>query len=167
MWTERMLSAPANGVKGGEWFSLMDKVFAPGTLALAWAKVRASKGAAGVDGQSVERFAAKADLHLSELPTALREGRCLPQPVKRVDIPKGDGKTSPLGIPTVKLARSRTFVDLDKLIRRRLHALLRRQEKRPAIGRGFDDRRRWPHAYFAKAGVFALHAAWQTARRSR
>ena len=61
VWTERMLSALDNGVKGGKWFSLIDKVFAPATLAVAWAKVRANKGAAGVDGQSVERFAAKAD----------------------------------------------------------------------------------------------------------
>ena len=97
-----MLSALVNGVKGGKWFSLMDKVFAPKTLALAWAKVRANRGAAGVDGQSIERFAAKADLYLSELSAALREGTYRPQPVKRVDIPKGDGRTRPLGIPTVK-----------------------------------------------------------------
>ncbi len=111
VWTERMLSALVSGVKGGKWFSLMDKVFALKTLAVAWAKVRANKGAAGVDGQSIvpearlrhdERFAAKAELYLSELSTALREGTYRPQAVKRVDIPKGDGKTRPLGIPTVK-----------------------------------------------------------------
>jgi RNA-directed DNA polymerase len=102
VWTERMLSALGNGVKGGKWYSLMDKVFAPKTLALAWAKVRANKGAAGVDGQSIERFAAKAELYLSELSTALREGTYQPPAVKRVDVPKGDGKTRPLGIPTVK-----------------------------------------------------------------
>jgi RNA-directed DNA polymerase len=55
-----------------------------------------------VDGQRVERFAARADLCLSELSAALREGSCRPQAVKRVEIPKGDGKTRPLGIPTVK-----------------------------------------------------------------
>jgi len=97
-----MLSALVNGVKGGKWYSLMDKVVAPKTLAAAWTKVRVNKGAAGVDGQSIERFAAKADLYLSELAAALREGRYQPQAVKRVDIPKGDGKTRPLGIPTVK-----------------------------------------------------------------
>ena len=102
VWTERMLSALANGVKGGKWFSLMDKVFAPKTLALAWMKVRANKGAAGVDGQSIERFAAKAELYLSELSAALKDGSYRPEAVKRVDIPKGDGKTRPLGIPTVK-----------------------------------------------------------------
>jgi RNA-directed DNA polymerase len=102
VWTERMLSALANGVKGGKWYALIDKVYAPATLALAWTKVRANKGAAGVDGQSIERFAAKAELYLSELAAALREGTYRPQSVKRVEIPKGDGRTRPLGIPTVK-----------------------------------------------------------------
>ncbi len=102
IWTERMLSALGNGVKGGKWFSLMDKVFAPKTLAAAWTKVRANRGAAGVDGQSIERFAAKAEDYLAELSAALREGSYHPQAVKRVDIPKGDGRTRPLGIPTVK-----------------------------------------------------------------
>ena len=102
VWTERMLSALGNGVKGGKWFSLMDKVFAPKTLALAWAKVRANKGVAGVDGQSIKRFAVRQDEYLAELSMALREGSYSPQAVRRVDIPKGDGKTRPLGIPTVK-----------------------------------------------------------------
>jgi len=102
VWTERMLSALGNGVTGGKWYSLIDKVYAPTTLALAWKKVLANKGAAGVDGQSVDRFAAKAEEYLSELAGALREGKYRPQAVKRVEIPKGDGKTRPLGIPTVK-----------------------------------------------------------------
>jgi RNA-directed DNA polymerase len=49
IWTKRMLSALVNGVKGGKWYALMDKVFAPNTLAAAWTKVRANKGAAGTD----------------------------------------------------------------------------------------------------------------------
>ena len=97
-----MVSALGNGVKGGRWYSLMDKVYAPATLASAWRKVQANGGAAGVDGQSLERFGAQAELYLTELAMALREGSYRPQPVKRVDIPKGDGKTRPLGIPTVK-----------------------------------------------------------------
>ncbi len=102
VWTERMLSALASGVKGGKWFSLMDKVFAPKTLAKAWAKVRDNKGVAGADGQSIERFAARQDIYLAELSTGLRDSTYHPQAVKRVEIPKGDGKTRPLGIPTVK-----------------------------------------------------------------
>ena len=102
VWTDRMLSALGNGVTGGKWYSLIDKVFAPDTLELAWTKVEANKGAAGVDGQSVERFAAKAEVYLSELATALREDSYRPQAVRRVEIPKDDGRTRPLGIPTVK-----------------------------------------------------------------
>src|SRR5260370_1344066 len=60
------------------------------------------EGAAGVDRQSVERFAAQAELYLTELSTALREGSYRPQPIRRVEIPKGGGRTRPLGIPTVK-----------------------------------------------------------------
>ncbi|WP_202907670.1 group II intron reverse transcriptase/maturase [Rhodopseudomonas palustris] len=96
-----MLSALENGVTGGKWYSLIDKVHAPVTLALAWTKVRANQGAAGVDGQSVDRFAAKADDYLSELSAGLRSGTYRPQPIQRVEIPKGDGRMRPLGIPTV------------------------------------------------------------------
>src|SRR5262245_22139942 len=102
VWTDRMVSALVNGVKGGRWFSLIDKVYAPATLEAAWEKVRANRGAAGVDGQSIERFAAQAELYLTELATALREGTYRPQPIRRVESPKGDGRTRPLGIPTVK-----------------------------------------------------------------
>lgn len=102
IWTARMLSALDNGVTGGKWYSLIDKVYAPATLMLAWTKVQANEGAAGVDGQSVERFAAKAEEYLSELSIALRTGTYRPQAVKRVEIPKGDGRLRPLGIPTVK-----------------------------------------------------------------
>jgi RNA-directed DNA polymerase len=112
VWTERMVSALVNGVKGGRWYSLMDKVYAPATLKAAWTKVRANGGAAGVDGQSVERFEGQAELYLSELAQALREGSYRPQPVKRVDIPKGDGRTRPLGIPAVKDRIVQTAVKL-------------------------------------------------------
>jgi RNA-directed DNA polymerase len=112
VWTERMVSALVNGVKGGRWYSLIDKVYAPRTLAVAWEKVQANRGAAGVDGQSIERFAAKAQDYLAELSTALRTGSYRPQAVKRVEIPKGDGKTRPLGIPTVKDRIVQTAVKL-------------------------------------------------------
>src|SRR3954469_1553815 len=100
VWTERMVLALVNGVKGGRWYSLMDKVFAPATLEAAWEKVWANDGAAGVDRQSIERFKAHEEVYLKELSTALREGSYHPQPVRRVEIPKGDGRTRPLGIPT-------------------------------------------------------------------
>jgi RNA-directed DNA polymerase len=102
LWTERMVSALVNGVKGGKWFSLVDKVIRPTTLDVAWQQVARNKGAAGVDGQSIERFAAQAERHLQELHDSLKDGSYRPHPIKRVEIPKSDGRTRPLGIPTVK-----------------------------------------------------------------
>jgi RNA-directed DNA polymerase len=102
IWTDRMKSALGNGVKGGKWFSLMDKLFRPAVLETAWRKVERNKGSSGIDGQSVERFATGAELYLAELHEKLKCGLYSPSPVKRVDIPKGNGQTRPLGIPTVK-----------------------------------------------------------------
>lgn len=102
IWTERMLAALDNGVKGSKWFSLIDKVARADTLQGAWEKVARNRGTAGVDGQSVEKFAARAETYLQELEQALKQGDYRPQPVKRVDIAKGSGQTRPLGIPAVK-----------------------------------------------------------------
>ena len=102
IWTERMVSALVNGVKGGKWFSLVDKVIRPTSLEAAWRKVARNKGAAGVDGQSIERFAAQAERYMHELHEQLKAGTYRPSPIKRVEIPKGDGRTRPLGVPTVK-----------------------------------------------------------------
>ena len=66
-----------------------------------------------------------------------------------------------------KHAHSSTFRKLDGFIRRRLRALLRKQEKRPGFGRCLADQKRWPNACFADAGLFALNTAWQTARHPR
>jgi RNA-directed DNA polymerase len=97
-----MLEALGNGVKGGKWFSLIDKVYRLSTLEKAWEKVRGNKGAAGVDKQSVKAFESKAEVYLKELSEALKEDRYTPSAVRRVDIPKGGGQSRPLGIPTVK-----------------------------------------------------------------
>lgn len=102
VWTERMVSALENGVRGGKWFSLVDKVIRPSTLDAAWRRVARNKGAAGVDGQDTEQFALQAERYLRELQSSLATGSYRPHPVKRVEIPKGDGKTRPLGIPVVK-----------------------------------------------------------------
>ena len=53
------------------------------------------------------------------------------------------------------------------MIRRRLRAMLRKQARRPGVGNCRADHQRWPNAYFANAGLFTLHTAWQTARQSR
>jgi hypothetical protein len=113
-----MLAALGNGVKGGKWFSLMDKVYAPRTLALAWERVAANKGAAGVD-----RY--------------------------------------------FKHAHRYTFKPIDGFIRRRLRAILRKQDKRPGFGQCHSDHRRWPNAYFASLGLFTLYEAHCRASQSR
>jgi RNA-directed DNA polymerase len=107
-----MLAALDNGVTGGKWFSLIDKVYRPATLQAAWRKVAANAGAAGVDRQSVEQFAARAEVYLGELEAALKAGRYEPLAVLRVEIPKGPGKVRPLGIPAVKDRIVQTAVKL-------------------------------------------------------
>lgn len=103
VWTARMLQALVNGVKGGKWFSLMDKVYSPTNLEAAWKRVERNKGAAGIDGQSVEQFAAQAESSLKWLHEELREGRYKPLPVRRRWIPKpGTNQQRPLGIPAVR-----------------------------------------------------------------
>ncbi len=102
VWSERMLAALVNGVKGGKWFSLIDKVYARATLEAAWRQVKANRGAAGIDRVSIKRFGDNADKYLQELQDALRKQTYRPDAVKRVYIPKSDGKRRPLGIPTVK-----------------------------------------------------------------
>lgn len=67
----------------------------------AYKSVRANKGAAGVDGQSIAEFEADLEDNLYKLWNRLSSGSYFPPPVKRVEIPKGDGRTRPLGIPTV------------------------------------------------------------------
>jgi RNA-directed DNA polymerase len=99
IWTDRMVSALGNGVKGGKWFSLIDKVVRPATLDIAWQRVARNKGAAGVDGQSIERFTAQSERYLAELQASLANGRYQPDPVKRVDIPKGGWQDPTLGYP--------------------------------------------------------------------
>jgi RNA-directed DNA polymerase len=66
-----------------------------------------------------------------------------------------------------KHARPRLFRRLDGLIRRRLRAILRKQEKRPSRGRSVADHMRWTNAFFAGVGLFTLQTAHADARHSR
>jgi RNA-directed DNA polymerase len=95
VWTERMLAALGNGVKGNKWFSLIDKVYRQSTLQAAWQQVKANKGSAGIDRQSIEVFAAHEAQYLSELSRQLEQGEYRPQAVRRVEIPKAGGKRGP------------------------------------------------------------------------
>jgi RNA-directed DNA polymerase len=102
VWTERMLQALDEGVKGGVWFSLMDKVYAKRHLAAAFEKVKANAGAAGVDRVTVAMFDKDREANLERLHEQLRTGSYRPQAVRRAYIPKpGSRERRPLGIPTV------------------------------------------------------------------
>jgi len=103
VWTERMLTALEQGVKGGKWFSLIDKVHRRSNLAASFSKVSRNKGSAGVDHVTVSAFARQLEANLEGLEAGLRDGMYHPQSVKRVYIPKpGSDKKRPLGIPTVR-----------------------------------------------------------------
>lgn len=60
-----------------------------------------------------------------------------------------------------------TFLPLDGFIRRRLRALLRKQQHRPGMGLCAADHHRWPNVFFARHGLFTLETAHATASRSR
>jgi RNA-directed DNA polymerase len=66
-----------------------------------------------------------------------------------------------------KHARPRLFGVLDKFVRRRLRAILRKQERRPSMGRSEADHRRWTNAFFADQGLFTPKTAFAAARHSR
>jgi RNA-directed DNA polymerase len=103
VWTDRMLTALEQGVKGGIWFSLIDKVYAPANLFASYAKVAANGGAPGVDHVSIEDFTKRLARNLEKLTAQLKDGEYRPQNVRRVNIPKpGTKETRPLGIPTVR-----------------------------------------------------------------
>jgi len=103
VWTERMLEALGKGVKGGVWFSLIDKVQRPSTLAAAWAAVKRNGGSAGSDHQSIEDFEKDLAEEIARLSEALRTGSYRPRPIRRAYIDKPGGKEKrPLGIPCVR-----------------------------------------------------------------
>jgi RNA-directed DNA polymerase len=103
VWTDRMLDALQNGVRGGKWHTLIDKVYQSLNLFVASNIVLEHKGSAGVDHQTVEQFKDRQLEELRYLEEELRSGKYRPRPIKRVWIPKpGSSEERPLGIPTVR-----------------------------------------------------------------
>jgi RNA-directed DNA polymerase len=98
-----MLTTLEQGVRGGRWHTLIDKVYAPLNLLAASESVIGNRGAAGVDHQTVAEFMAHRREELDRLHEALRTDSYRPQAVRRVWIPKpGSREQRPLGVPTVR-----------------------------------------------------------------
>lgn len=103
VWTDRMLQTLETGVKGGSWFSLIDKVYAKRTLRSAFQRVERNRGAAGVDRVTVQQFGSRLEEELESLSESLAAGTYRPQGIRRKWIPKpGSRERRPLGIPTVR-----------------------------------------------------------------
>lgn len=80
---------------------LLEFILSPANLNAAYKKVKGNKGSGGIDGMSTEDLLPYLNEHGSELVASLREGTYKPNPVRRVEIPKANGKKRGLGIPTV------------------------------------------------------------------
>ncbi len=99
------LSQKAKPQKRFRFYSLYAHVCRADTLQAAWEAVRRNDGAPGVDGVSIEQMAASEEsqaVFLAELQRSLKERTYRAQAVRRVYIPKANGKVRPLGIPTVR-----------------------------------------------------------------
>jgi RNA-directed DNA polymerase len=80
---------------------LLERILSPGNMQQAWLRVKANRGAAGVDGMTIAQFPAFARQHWEKIRSRLMAGTYHPAPVRRVFIPKPNGDLRPLGIPTV------------------------------------------------------------------
>jgi group II intron reverse transcriptase/maturase len=97
------LHAKAKAEAGYRFYALYDKIHREDILAHAWAQCRSNKGAPGVDGQDFADVEAHGvQRWLGELALALREETYRPDPIRRVFIPKANGKLRPLGISTLR-----------------------------------------------------------------
>ena len=103
------LHAKAKAGAGYRFYALYDKISRDDILAHAYAQCRSNKGAPGIDGQDFADIEAYGvERWLAELALALRQETYRPEPIRRVFIPKANGKLRPLGISSVS---ARTAID--------------------------------------------------------
>jgi RNA-directed DNA polymerase len=103
VWTERMLATLERGIKGGKWFSLIDKVWNTENLQSAAQKVARGKSEKKPDGHKCRLYLEQSSWRLPRLQETLKRGDYQPQPAQRVWIPKlGSKELRPLGIPPVE-----------------------------------------------------------------
>jgi len=112
---QNRLWAAAKQSEGRRFHALYDRIYRSDILWEAWERVRANRGAAGVDHLTIAAVEDDYGVErlLAELQSDLRAGVYRPAPVRRVEIPKPDGRMRPLGIPTV---RDRVVQQAAKLI---------------------------------------------------
>jgi RNA-directed DNA polymerase len=122
---------------------LLERILSRENMLKAWKRVKANKGAPGIDKMSIDEFPEFARKHWDNIRDSLLAGTYQPSPVQRVEIPKPTGGTRPLGIPSV----------LDRLIQQAMYQVLM-----PIFDPGFSD-----HSYGFRPGKSA-HDAVQKLR---
>ena len=115
---QRRLWVAAKRSPDRRFHALVDRIYRRDVLWAAWQRVKANRGAAGVDRETLDRVEEYGvERMVNELHVALRDGTYRPQPVLRRYIPKADGRQRPLGIPTVRdrVAQMATTIVLEPI----------------------------------------------------
>lgn len=103
IWTPRMVEALQNGVKGGKWYSINDKVNRRENLQASYERTKRNKGTHGVDNISIKYFGKHLEENLNKLQEELNSGTYRPRQLRRIYIPKpGSAEKRPISIPTVR-----------------------------------------------------------------